>query len=123
MADHIWLTDRNKSIVTGFPEDLVLNGSFDRIFEFKGFDLKSGKVQHDVHPGKKVQLTGDGPEYLWTKNALERNGFNVTAEQNDMSVSIIGSGPKLGWLVRTNDSEEFKGSLADLISALDSKIF
>jgi iron complex transport system ATP-binding protein len=81
-ADLIWLAG-NKKLITGIPEDLVLNGSFDEIFKFKGFDLKTGKVSHEAWRNKSVKLVGEGYEYLWTKNALERNGFSVSdhAEQ------------------------------------------
>ena len=74
-ADLIWLAGKDKKLITGIPEDLVLNNSFDDIFQFKGFDLKTGKVYHEAWRNKSVKLVGDGYEYLWTKNALERNGF------------------------------------------------
>jgi iron complex transport system ATP-binding protein len=82
-ADLIWLAGRDKKLITGIPEDLVLNNSFDEIFQFKGFDLKTGKVFHEAWRNKSVKLVGEGYEYLWTKNALERNGFSVSdnAEQ------------------------------------------
>ena len=76
-ADLIWLTMPDKSIKTGIPEDLVLDGSIDEVFQFKGFDLKSGKVEHQSHRGIKIKLEGEGSMYLWTKNALERSGFEV----------------------------------------------
>lgn len=77
-ADLIWLATLSKKIKTGLPEDLVLDGSFDRTFQFKGFDLRTGKVDHEAHRGVSVNLVGQGHEYLWTKNALERNGFEIT---------------------------------------------
>lgn len=77
-ADLIWLAGKDKKLITGIPEDLVLNGSFDEIFQFKGFDLKTGKVSHEAWRNKSVNLIGDGYEYLWTKNALERSGFVVS---------------------------------------------
>jgi len=77
-ADLIWLTMPDKSIKTGIPEDLVLNGSIDEVFQFKGFDLKSGKVEHQSYRGTKIKLAGEGPVHLWTKNALERSGFKVS---------------------------------------------
>ncbi|MBA4057393.1 MAG: ABC transporter ATP-binding protein, partial [Marivirga sp.] len=86
MSDVIWLTGKEKNILSGIPEDLVLNGTFDDVFQFKGFDLKTGKVQHEPHLGKTVQLIGEGYAYLWTKNALERKGFEVTL--NSMSCRI-----------------------------------
>jgi iron complex transport system ATP-binding protein len=76
-ADLLWLA-KDQTILTGIPEDLVLDGSLDRIFQFKGFDLKTGKVFHEAHRGVKVRLTGEGYSYLWTKNALERCGFEIS---------------------------------------------
>ncbi|HEV8512440.1 MAG TPA: ABC transporter ATP-binding protein, partial [Cyclobacteriaceae bacterium] len=55
-ADEIWLATTDKKIKTGIPEDLVLDGSFDEIFQFKGFDLKTGKIQHASHQNKSIQL-------------------------------------------------------------------
>lgn len=83
-ADTIWLTGKNKDILTGIPEDLVLNGSFDDTFQFKGFDLKTGKVFHEAWRGISISLSGEGYEYLWTKNALERDGFLI-----DMNAKFV----------------------------------
>jgi iron complex transport system ATP-binding protein len=77
-ADRIWLATDNKSIVEGIPEDLVLNGDFDRVFQFKGFDLKTGKIHHTAHRNIAIRLAGEGHALLWTKNALERNGYHIS---------------------------------------------
>jgi iron complex transport system ATP-binding protein len=77
-SDAVWLANGN-TIKKGVPEDLVLDGSFDKVFQFKGYDLKTGRVQHEAFRKKTVKLTGDGAVFLWTKNALERNGFEVAA--------------------------------------------
>lgn len=77
-ADLVWLAGRNKKIISGIPEDLVLNGSFDELFQFKGFDLKTGKMSHDAWRKKSVTLIGEGYEYLWTRNAFERNGYEIS---------------------------------------------
>jgi iron complex transport system ATP-binding protein len=86
-ADLIWLATQDKKLITGIPEDLVLNGAFDETFQFKGFDLKTGKVSHQAWRHKSVKLIGDGYEYLWTKNALERNGFSVS-EESEQRIEI-----------------------------------
>lgn len=88
-ADLLWLADEKK-ILTGVPEDLVLDGSLDRIFQFKGFDLKTGKVFHEAHKGVKVTLKGEGHFYLWTKNALERSGYELS-ENSSIVIEISGS--------------------------------
>lgn len=77
-ADRIWLATQDKKIINGIPEDLVLDGTFDQVFQFKGFDLKTGKMTHEVFRKTSIQLSGEGHTYLWTKNALERNGYSIS---------------------------------------------
>jgi len=95
-ADEIWLATTNKKIKAGIPEDLVLDGSFDEIFQFKGFDLKTGKIQHTSYQNQSINLKGEGHEFLWTKNALEREGFSVS-DQGNISVSILNKGAIIKW--------------------------
>ncbi|HEX6890622.1 MAG TPA: ABC transporter ATP-binding protein [Chryseolinea sp.] len=101
-ADEIWLATDNKSILRGIPEDLVLNGAFDDVFRFKGFDLRTGKVQHDVRHSISIQVIGHGHELLWTKNALERNGYAVTNDQISHRIVIKVVQGRTQWHV--NDS-------------------
>lgn len=110
-ADLIWLAGKDKNVVTGLPEDLVLQGVFDDIFRFKGFDLKTGKVQHEIFQAKQVQLTGEGHAFLWTKNALERNGYDVLSS-GEWRVIVDQAKGNPVWVV--NNTHTFL-SLADLI--------
>ena len=87
-ADTIWLAGPEKKITTGIPEDLILNGTFADIFQFKGFDLKTGRVHQEPHRGIRIKLTGMGHEYLWTKNALERNGFIINDDDAKHHINI-----------------------------------
>jgi iron complex transport system ATP-binding protein len=98
-ADEIWLAGSNKSILTGIPEDLVLSGVFDEIFQFKGFDLRTGKVQHEISRSIIIEVTGEGHELLWTKNALERNGFAVGNKQISHTVQVKKLPGKTQWVV------------------------
>jgi iron complex transport system ATP-binding protein len=109
-SDRIWLTTLDKKIIEGIPEDLVLTGVFDEIFQFKGFDLKSGKVQHDSFLQKKVNVIGEGHELLWTKNALERCGIEVD-QHADKSIIIEQTSSAYRWHLGTNTFS----SLADLL--------
>lgn len=102
-ADLIWLTGKNRNILTGLPEDMVLNGSFDEIFQFKGFDLKTGKVTHHAYRGITVQLLGEGPAYLWTKNALERNGFSISHDKQQIQISVKQDRQKIRWTMAIED--------------------
>ncbi len=96
MADQIWLASQGKKIKTGIPEDLVLDGSFDEIFQFKGFDLKTGKIEHKLSKKTTINLQGEGFALLWTKNALEREGYSVSPEGR-ISVFISSEGKNLQW--------------------------
>jgi iron complex transport system ATP-binding protein len=114
-ADLIWLATGDKKIKTGIPEDLVLEGAFDEVFQFKGFDLKTGKIEHEAHRKKEVQLTGTGYPFLWTKNALERTGYDVV-EEAEIQITVFGES-KTAWKLNGLQFE----SLATLLSALSFK--
>jgi iron complex transport system ATP-binding protein len=113
-ADVIWLATHEKKIIAGMPEDLVLSGAFDDVFQLKGFDLKTGKVHHEAHQNVSIRLEGSGPTYLWTKNALERNGYLVAdtskeivrVSTNDLSWAYHGDSYKtLETLIRKISTE------------------
>jgi iron complex transport system ATP-binding protein len=113
-ADVIWLSGNKRNIITGIPEDLVLQGAFDDIFRFKGFDLKTGKVQHEIFRRTSVNLTGEGHAYLWTRNLFERNGFAVTAS-GQCRVDIVNSGQQSKWILNAQHSFE---NLVELLEAV-----
>jgi|APTNR8051073442_1049403.scaffolds.fasta_scaffold00001_268 iron complex transport system ATP-binding protein len=116
-ADLVWLVGNDRKIRTGIPEDLVLNGSFDEIFQFKGFDLKTGKVFHEAHRNLAVRLIGEGHEFLWTKNALERCGFIIT-ESASALITISGNKKNIEW---SFNGQEF-GSLRELLDYLTKSL-
>ena len=116
MADQIWLATPDKKIKTGIPEDLVLDGSFDEIFQFKGFDLKTGKVQHDSHKNTTIKLEGEGFAFLWTKNALEREGFSI-ADHGVRTVHITPQNDGVQWSL---DGSTY-ASISELLNALIQK--
>jgi iron complex transport system ATP-binding protein len=117
-ADLIWLTGRTRNILSGLPEDLILDGSFDEIFEFKGFDLKTGKVRHHPFRGIHIQLSGEGASYLWTKNALERNGFSVTKEKQDISITLVEDSPSGKWILKKYNLVFETNSIENLMNLL-----
>ncbi len=114
-ADAIWLAGRNKNIITGIPEDLVLNGVFDDIFQFKGFDLKTGRVEHEAHRNISIKLSGSGYEFLWTKNVLERNGYRITDNNSTFSINITRQQNTYVWWL---NEEQFFTSLHDVLNHL-----
>lgn len=113
MADVIWLAGEQQKIIKGIPEDLVLRGAFDSIFQFKGFDLRTGKIQHEIFRRTSIRLEGRGHPYLWTRNLLERNGFQISA---DGSVHIVIE-EAVGEIAWTSEGQRFV-SLSDLLHSV-----
>lgn len=115
-ADHIWLATSQKSVRMGLPEDLVLDGTFDEVFQFKGFDLKTGKVKQEPYRKVGVNLYGEGHAYLWTKNALERNGYFIEHD-SALSVGVSNSIPTR-WVLNDNESKSEYSTLQELLTKL-----
>lgn len=117
-ADLVWLAGNSGNITTGIPEDLVLSGAFDEIFQFKGFDLRTGKVQQEVHRSKTIMLKGESHAYLWTRNALERNGYAIT-DQNATHTITVDVSPVSGTPRWTIDSVRDANTLKSLLEHLN----
>ena len=116
-ADEVWLAGNDRSILTGVPEDLVLQGSFDEIFRFKGFDLRTGKVVHDPHRTLAVAVDGNNPAALWTRNALERNGYAIRPGAELVITLSQNGGGKYIWYL--NETRSYT-SIESLLSALST---
>jgi len=117
-ADSLLLVQQDGVLTEGIPEDLVLDGTLDRVFDLKGYDLKTGKYQHETGSMGAVQLIGEGYVYLWTKNALERTGYMVKKEAVT-KITIDSSQDKLTWKISTqNKQEEVVDSVLNLIQTL-----
>jgi len=120
-SDWLWLATNEGKIIDGIPEDLVLNDSFDTVFDTKGFDLKTGRIIHEDKTIAKISLRGSGYIYLWTKNALERNGFEVIESDSETTIRFEAEGPK--WIVKYTELEETHNSLKSLILSLTNHNF
>ncbi|RME55087.1 MAG: ABC transporter ATP-binding protein, partial [Caldilineae bacterium] len=78
-ADRLWLLGADGTFHTGGPEELVLNGVFERVFASEGvaFDPYTGSFRMVRSSSGVVHLVGDGLASLWTARALERLGYQV----------------------------------------------
>jgi iron complex transport system ATP-binding protein len=121
MADRLWLAQADGRLIEGMPEDLVLNGSIDRTFPLKGYDLKTGKVIPTVTKPTPLKLEGEGYLYLWTKNALERNGWPIASDAL-IEIHLGGDNDSpFWWFVWNGEHAKFR-TLESLLEALHSKI-
>lgn len=117
-ADTIWLAGLDKTIKTGAPEDLVLDGSIDEVFKFKGYDLKTGKVFHKPERNISIAVQGSGHTLLWTKNALERCGYAVDSS-GTATIEIIQKESQITWILKLNEQTTSFTQLEHLLKSLN----
>lgn len=99
-ADTLWLISSEGEVIAGTPEDLVLDGTFEAVFERDSFDFDRSTGSFTLHhPQKKpVYLTGDTVGVFWTRRALEREGHRVTESNGtELQVEVQQDGNTFNW--------------------------
>ena len=81
-ADRIWLMSEKEGVICGVPEDLVIDGSFNRVFQSDAyyFNATNGNFSMNYPLNKRLSVSGDKTRLYWTLRALARAGFSVTNE-------------------------------------------
>lgn len=120
-ADQIWLMS-DGHLTTGLPEELVLNGAFQKAFDKDGilFDTATGtfNLYHGGASKNEITLVGDSTAAFWTKRALIRKGFRITTEQTNLMITITMWNDTLEWTLNTNGNTVSYSQLADVLIAL-----
>lgn len=93
-ADKIWLMARDKTLETGIPEDLVLDGQVGRFFDrpHTSFDIHSGNFEFSSKKAGSVFLEGSGLKYQWLLKALIRKGYEVSEDQEKPVKILVEDG-------------------------------
>ncbi len=119
-ADKLWLLPKGGDLKVGAPEDLVLNGAFERAFLSEGVNFNKTigafQMQRDAQ-NQGVQLIGDGEMAIWTKRALERAGFSIQPNAR-IKIEIPNENGLMRWKMLEDDSPHEVESIYDLISRL-----
>jgi iron complex transport system ATP-binding protein len=107
-VDTIWLMLKD-GLKVGSPEDLALDSTLNRLFDGTDIYLDSitGGFFSKRVSSKRISLSADNEIYfIWTKRALERIGFTVVAEVDDLNPTINCSyiENKWKWNVNYNSS-------------------
>lgn len=103
LSDQIWLFTEDGTIQCGSPEDLILNGAFERAFQTPDlrFNAKRGALEIHRTINRQIGLKGEGLFYRWTKHALQREGFEVVEANNNRI-------PFVKVCEKSNDSAEWQ---------------
>ena len=122
-ADRLWLLTPGNTIETGAPEDLVLSGKLAQTFQSDGirFDPQHGSfVLMQEHNGH-ISLHGNGLCGLWTRKALEREGFAVNESHNKDSLADVHVTDRQGtpsWTLQTANESTQHSSIHHLMLTL-----
>lgn len=110
-ADRIWLMNNQQGIITGIPEDLVLNGSFNEVFQNDNyiFNTSNGNFSMNYPLQKEISATGDNIHLYWTLRALARIGYKVV-ENADIKIQITEN----GWILGNEKFENVEDLLKNL---------
>jgi iron complex transport system ATP-binding protein len=122
IADYIWMALNRDEMVTGTPEDLVFNGSFNKMISHETihFDDAHGRFIIKNKANKFCQLIGEKAARYLTKNALQRKGWTVTnREDTDISIEIKKETSSLTWLVNCKDRKVTVSSIEQLLGLLN----
>jgi iron complex transport system ATP-binding protein len=79
MADRLWLLGKEKPLLTGSPEDLLLSNQFQMLFKNRGveFDTRTGLFKVGYHYQHELAVKGDGFEYVLLRRAFARKGIRA----------------------------------------------
>lgn len=118
-ADKVWLLPKGGPLQVGTPEELVLNGSFERTFRSEGvdFDPRSGMFRLHKDSTGEVEVHGDSLHAIWTARAVERHGY-VVVPPGTGSVAISVAPDGLTWTVRRNGMETTFDALENVLHQL-----
>jgi iron complex transport system ATP-binding protein len=121
-ADKIWLA-LDGGIIEGAPEDLIINGSFDSLFNDSRlkFNRADGSFVINKERRKSIFIEGDGLQRLWTEKALNRIGYYASESITECRIKIVLKENILLWKLITNDILLEFHSVYDLVRWLESR--
>ena len=120
-ADKIWLIVEDH-LVEGAPEDLMLQGAFDHLFDSSVVEYNSehGTYSFKTENRGEIITSGDGIMLHYTKKALNRSGFSVR-EGEGKTYLKLPSGNCRNWQFIDDKSVIEFGSLYEFITWICSE--
>ena len=102
----------------GAPEDLVLSGAFEAAFQNHDvkFDSRHGSFTVAARSRGRIAVDARGLELIWTRRALEREGYRVGRSSTRVRVSTT-EGVTL-WSVESEEGDAVFSSIYDLVRYL-----
>jgi iron complex transport system ATP-binding protein len=121
-SDRIWLIFSD-SFMEGAPEDLILNGTFNKLFDESVVQFNAADASFVFRKKMKgeVKIEASGILGYWTEKAANRAGFKVSDESAPVRIKVSTVDSKVSWIVHEGaDHFEFS-TLYDLVGWLGKK--
>jgi iron complex transport system ATP-binding protein len=117
-SDKIWLILDN-NLRDGAPEDLMIEGAFDHIFDSSPvqFNSENGTFSFRSEERGSIFIEGDGIRRHWTEKAINRAGFSVSNVKTKPFI-IIPCEECNKWQLSTSSSSLEFDSIYKLVSWL-----
>jgi iron complex transport system ATP-binding protein len=117
-SDKIWLILESQ-LKEGAPEDLMINGDFEYLFESSSVNINSvdGSFSFVAEDRAKIHLKGGGMVRHWTEEALKRSGYTLTGEKSFPYIELPDTDDKV-WKVVDHDKTYLFYSVYDLLNHL-----
>lgn len=88
-ADKIWLI-LDDMLFEGAPEDLMIKGVFDKLFNFSAvqFNSLNGTFTFITDERGTIYVKGEGSRKYWIEKAINRAGFRTSSSITDPYISV-----------------------------------
>lgn len=122
-ADRLLILDTN-GLIEGCPEQLVLNGTIERLFVRSGmsFDLETAEFKLVRQYQNDIFIRGSGIALIWTKKALNRELWGISAGRQDsfqnIMVEVLENQDNYFWKLHTKEREQSFSDLTTLLAEL-----
>jgi iron complex transport system ATP-binding protein len=121
VADKLWIMENRGGVTVGIPEDMVLNGSFDKVFHHHNyeFDKEYGSFVVQKQLDKKITTFVDKPDGLmarWTTKALSRKGYRIV---EDAPVRLYVDEGSRTWTIRKDNQSLVTYSIEDALRGIN----
>jgi iron complex transport system ATP-binding protein len=119
-ADKIWLILDDR-LIQGSPEDLIVNGSFDHLFDSSPvkFNTENGTFTFRGEARGSYYIEGEGINHHWTEEAVKRSGFGISEIKKLPYIKAL-SGNNTKWQFVTQSEIIGFDSIYELILYLSS---
>ena len=117
-SDKIWLLLDNE-LIEGAPEDLMMKGAFDHIFDSSHVQFNSdhGTFSFLQEGRGDIYVVGQGKLRHWTEKAVIRAGFSLSGMETNPQILIPSDKNNKWQFLTTNLTIEF-GTIYELINYL-----